>query len=170
MQKERRLGELHIQSARTKALRIFAFADTVFPGEWRNTSTEEITIELLEFALHARRVNQICGFEKFDFPDIKMPLLKISENDPQAWIKKYQWALDRLMHAQKYIFGYCHADHRVKFTDAEDNLIPCYVKVETDKFPNVKDSDVTISLFGLAFCFLQDVIPKVRNDFPDWQL
>jgi|SRR6516165_8810565 hypothetical protein len=167
---ERRIGELHIQSATRKALRIFAFADTVFPGKWTDKCSEEITIDLLEFAFHARRVHQICGFEdKSDLTTIERPLLKFTENEPIDWLDNYPWALDRLMHAKKYIFGYCHADYRKKFGDSESNLIPCYVKVETDKYPNPKNPNTTISLFGLANCFLGRVIPEVRATFPDWQ-
>ncbi|WOJ89142.1 hypothetical protein RZS28_15225 [Methylocapsa polymorpha] len=159
----RRLGELHVQTARTKAFRVFAFAGAVFPGEWSNLYIEAITQDLLEFAFHARRVNQICDLDTKKFSSIKVLPVVISENDPGNWVENYDWALNRLMHAREFEFGNCHSDHRILFPNAESNLIPLYVKVATDQ-----RSMETISLFGLVNCFLCVVIPEVRRRFPNW--
>lgn len=159
----RRLGELHLLTARAKALRVFAFAGAVFPGEWTNTYVETVTQDLLEFAFHARRINQICGIENKQFSSIKVFPIVITENDPGNWVENYHWALNRLMHARDFIFGNCHANHRAIFTNSESNLIPLYVMIETDQ-----RSMETVSLFGLVHCFLSEVIPEVRSRFPDW--
>jgi len=42
--------------------------------------------------------------------------------------------------------------------NASSNLIATYIKVSTDRYP-----EVTISIFGLAECFLTQVIPRVRE-------
>ena len=150
-------------AARTKALRVFAFTGAVFPGEWTSVYSEVVIIDLVEFAFHARRVNEISGLKAHDFPSIKTLTFVISSGDPGGWISNYQWALDRIMHARKFVFGNVHADHRRLFTNAESNLIPAYVKVETDK-----QEMVTISLFGLVECFLNSVLPELRKRHPDW--
>jgi hypothetical protein len=160
----RRLGELHIEKARLKALRLVAFTGAVFPGEWMAPYNEAVTSDLLEFAFHARRVNQICELEGVDFGSIKVFQVTISGNDPGDWVEHYGWALDRLMHAREFIFGNCHADHRPIFTSSASNLMPLYVKVATDR-----REMATISLFGLAECYLNRVVAAVKQKFPDWQ-
>ena len=164
MQGMRRLGELHVEAARLRALRLVAYTGAVFPGEWTDTYNEAITSDLLEFAFHARRVNQICELENVDFGSIKTFQVVISANDPSNWLDKYGWALNRLMHAREFTFGNCHADHRQIFTRAQSNLIPLYVKVTTDR-----REMATISLFGLAECYLNRVIAAVKENYPDWK-
>lgn len=161
---EQRLSELHLQSARTRAMRIFAFTSAVFPGEWAHAYTEDVVTDLLEFAFHARRVNQLCGLDKQVFPSIKRLLVALSEGDPGDWEERYQDALNRLVHVKTFVFGNCHADHRVVFAAAESNLMPLYVRVETD----IRQM-ATISLYGLIDCFLNSVIPEIRKRFPDWK-
>ncbi|AIO33103.1 hypothetical protein DM39_574 [Burkholderia cenocepacia] len=95
------------------------------------------------------------------FPPINEKIVQISEGDPGGWEGSYRHALNALMHTQSFKLGYVHADHRKIFLQAESNLITTYVKVETDKYP-----EVTISIFGLAACFLNHVIPKVREKDP----
>lgn len=160
----RRIGEIHIQTARTKALRVFAFAGAVYPGEWSNVYVEEVTRELLDFAFHARRVSQVCSIDVGKLSCITALPFVISQNDPGDWVDRYDDALNRLMHAEEFIFGNCHSDHRILFTNAESNLVPLYVKVATDW-----RSVGSISLFGLTTCFLNEVIPLVRAKFPDWR-
>jgi hypothetical protein len=160
----RRIGELHLHSARVRALRVFAFAGAVFPGEWKDTYVETVTQDLLEFAYHARRVNQICSIDTAHLPPIDVTPVTLSEGNPGNWMKRYDWALDRLMHAREFVFGNAHADHRPIFTAAKSNLIPLYVRVTTDR-----RAEETISLFGLVDCFLNHVIPQVRERFPEWR-
>ncbi len=161
---ERRICELHIKAARTKALRIVAFTGSVFPSEWTPSFIEDLTMDVLEFAFHARRVNQICSFEKEEFPAITNNQVNISENDPGVWIEKYQFALNRLVHMESYTLGYAHADHRPIYTKSASNLMPLYVKASSDDHPSE-----TISLYGLASCFLTFVIPLVKDRFPEFQ-
>jgi hypothetical protein len=68
------------------------------------------------------------------------------------------------MHAREFVFGNCHADHRRIFTSSEANLIPLYVKVATDR-----REIATISIFGLADCYLNRVVPAVKQKHPDWR-
>ncbi len=160
----RRIGELHLSAARTRALRIFAFAGAVFPGEWESTYVETITQDLLEFAFHARRINQICSVDINSLPSINVTIVEISQGDPGQWVERYDWALNRLMHAEEFTFGNCHADHRRIFTNSVSNLMPLYVRVSTDE-----RSEETISLFGMVQCFLVGVIPQIQQRFPDWR-
>lgn len=160
----RRIGELHLNAARTRALRIFAFTGAVFPGEWENPYVETITQDLLEFAFHARRVNQICSVDIASLPSINVTIVNISQAGPIQWVERYDWALNRLMHAEEFVFGNCHADHRPIFTDSMSNLMPLYVRVSTDE-----RSEETISLFGMVQCFLVGVIPQIQQRFPDWR-
>lgn len=162
---EQRIGEIHIDAARRKALRIVAFTGSVFPGEWTPAFAEDLTLDVIEFAYHARRVNQICGFEQEEFPPITNNQVQISENDPGSWVERYQWALNRLVHMDTYVLGYGHVDHRRMYLAAESNLAPLYAKVSSDKF-----ASETISLYGLVSCFLVSVIPLVRSHFPDFQV
>ncbi len=75
----------------------------------------------------------------------------------------YAYALNALMHMRSFVVGNTHADHRKIFTKAESNLITTYIRVSTDKFPEKK----TISIFGLVNCFLSDVIPKIKEIYPE---
>ncbi|HMO30228.1 hypothetical protein [Enterovirga sp.] len=159
----RHLGEIHIQSAKTKALQLFAFSGAIFPGEWIDSYVQEVTRVLLEFAFHARRVNQLCGIDVKKLSSIKIMPVTISKNDPSDWIEKYSDALNYLIHAKEFTFGNCHTDHRILFTNTKSNLIPLYVRVTTDQKPVG-----TISLFGLSHCFLSEIIPLSRDKFPNW--
>lgn len=163
MSKIQRLGELHIVKAREKALRIFAFSSAVFPGEWKDRYIEDITLDLLEFAFHARRVNEICGIDVSSLDSIRASNFVISDGNPGDWVERYDYALNRLLHATEFVFGNAHSLHRVVFTSSESNLVPSYVQVTTDQ-----RSRETIGLFGLAFCFLNAVIPEVKRLFPKW--
>jgi len=157
----RRLTEIHITQARFRALRLVAFTSSVFPGEWSDNWNEVIVPDLLEFVFHARKVNEFCGLMNENFPSINKKIVNLSEGDPGNWEESYRNALNALMHMKSFVIGHAHADHRRIFILATSNLIATYVKVATDKFP-----EVTISIFGLAECFLNHVIPKVREKDP----
>lgn len=158
----KRLAEIHITEARKHALKLFAFTSSVFPSEWNNTWNEIITTELLEFSFHARKVNEICNLQDEVFPSIDTLIVKISENNPGNWETNYQYALNAFVHIKSFKIGHAHSDHRVIFKNSESNLQATYVKIQTDKFP-----EKTISICGLVFCFLNSVIPLLRNKFPE---
>lgn len=158
----RRLTEIHIERARSHALRLVAFTGAVFPGEWSGNWGEVVVPDLLEFGFHARKVNEFCDITNEKFPSINNKIINISEGDPGNWEESYRHALNALMHMRSFVLGYASADHRKIFIQAESNLIVTYIKVETDKFP-----ETTISIFGLVECFLSHVIPKVRERAPD---
>ena len=162
MNSHQRLAEIHICQARSRALRLFAFTSTVIPGEWSGTWVETLVPDLVEFGFHARKVNEFCGFMKEDFPSIDQKIVKISEGDPGNWESNYQHALNALMHMNSFIVGHAHADHRKIFTHAESNLITTYIIATTDKFPE----KTTISVIGLVNCFLSEVLPRVKTQFP----
>jgi hypothetical protein len=161
---ERRLAELHIIAARERALRLFAFASTVYPKEWDKPFVELAIIDLLEFAYHARRVNQLCDIDCTHFPSASRLLVKISEDDPGDWEDSYHSALNRILHAKTFVFGSAHSDHRKIFLASEANLVPLYVKISTDKLETA-----TISLFGIAECFLTSAILEIKKKYPDFQ-
>jgi len=121
---ERRLAEIHIVRARSLAFRLSAFCGAVYPGEWGPPYVEQIVPDLLEFAFHARRVDQLCGVKDFALPSINVFQVKISQGGPDNWQYDYRSALDRLVHIKSFKFGSAHADHRPIYTKAESNLIP----------------------------------------------
>jgi hypothetical protein len=161
---ERRIAELHIIAARERALRLFAFASTTYPKEWDIQFIELAVIDLLEFGYHARRVNQLCGIDCTHFPLASRLLFEISENDPGDWEHSYYTALNRILHIKTFVFGSVHSDHRKPFLASEANLILSYVKISTDQ-----RETATISLFGLADCFLTSVTSEIRRKYPDFQ-
>lgn len=157
-----RLLEIHIQEARNHALQLMAFSGAVFPEEWSNSWSEIVTSNLLDFAYHARKVNEMCDFKGDDFSDIgALKMVKISENAPGNWEGNYQFSLNAFIHVKSFSIGNVHAEHRKIFTNSSANLIATYVKIETDKY-----SEKTISICGLAYCFLTEVIPMVKKRFP----
>ena len=156
------LTEMHIKMARSRALRLVAFSGSVFPGEWGASWNEVIVPDLLEFGLHARKVNEFCGLMDENFSSINKKVVQISEGDPGGWEDSYRNALNALMHMKSFVIGHAHADHRRIFLQSESNLIATYIKVETDKYP-----EITVSIFGLAECFLNQVISKVKDKHPN---
>ena len=119
-----------------------------------------IVPDLLEFGFHARKVSEFCDLLEEPFPPIDGLIVHISEGDPGNWEKSYRNALNALMHMRSFTIGHAHADHRIIFTASQANLMVTYIKVSTDKFP-----EATISIFGLVNCFLNCVIPMVRQRF-----
>jgi hypothetical protein len=123
--------------------------------------TEEVAMELFEFAFHARRINQICGLTDADFRSLDRYLVKFSEGPAGAVETRYDYALNRLSHAQDFAFGWAHADHRVVFTASESNLTPTYIRVATDNF-----GPAIISMYGLVDAFLTDALRVVKERHP----
>jgi len=116
--------------------------------------------DLLEFGFHARKVSEFCGLLKESPPPIDELIVRISEGDPGNWEKNYRKTLNALMHMRSFTVGHAHADHRKIFTAAETNLIVTYIKISTDR-----DPEATVSIFGLVNCFLNCVMPLVRERF-----
>lgn len=152
------LGQLHMLHAKGRALELVGFSDAVFPFEWKGAVSERVTMTLCDFALHARRINAIYNLDDFLFPEIDKTSTKIAQGDPGAWETRYQFALNRLAHAQSYTFGYVHADHRKLYVGSDANVIPMYVRVMTDRF-----EEATISIYGIAFCYLNEVLKEVSR-------
>ena len=159
-----RLGEIHLAEARKSSLRLCSYVTGVFPEEWQNPIVEDCTVQLLHFSYHARRLNQICALDSFVFRPVDKRVVSFSEGDPGGWQPSYQHALNGLHHATSFVFGWAHADHRQLYGKTAANLIPVYVKVETDQFPVM-----SVSIFGVADCFLSEVISVVREKFPRWR-
>ena len=163
-QTRRRLAELHIRKARELAFRIFAYASTIIPKEWGNTYTEQVLMDVYEFAVHARRLNDLCDLKTQLFENITAQRYVISyDADATGYVAKYQDALNTLLHVSELSLGYTvWAGSRV-FVQSE-NVIISYVTAKTDKFSARK-----VSLFGLAFVFLGEVIPLVQQRYPTYQ-
>jgi hypothetical protein len=157
-----RLVEIHLRQARLRALRLLAFTGSVFPGEWSVQWTEMLVPDLLEFGFHARKVSEFCDLLDESLPDIDGLIIRISEGDPGNWEKNYRKALNALMHMRSFTVGHAHADHRKIFTTSQANLMVTYIKVSTNKH-----SEATISIFGLVNCFLNGVIPLIRQRFKE---
>ncbi|MGC7402941.1 hypothetical protein ACPWR0_03795 [Pandoraea pneumonica] len=158
MKSRKRLIQIHMQQAQSRALRLIAFTGAVFPGEWSDSWAEVVVPDILEFGFHARKVSEFCGLMNHPFPSINTKILTFSEGDPGCWEESYRNALNALMHMKSFVLGHAHADHRRIFLQAQSNLMTTYIRVETDKF-----SEVTISIFGIAECFLNHVVPKARD-------
>ncbi len=159
------LALLHIGAARAKALRIFSFASTVYPGEWAGAFVEMVSQELVEFAFHARRVNNLFGFDHHVFQSIQKFHVQF-DGGPELWEDRYQAALNRLLHATHFVFGSAHADHRVIFTNAQSNIMPFYAKVASS---HLKEP-AAISLVGISLCYLDEVLTLVKNARPNWTI
>ncbi len=78
----KRLTEIHIEQARSRAFRLVAFTGSVFPGEWSDCWNEVIVPGLLDFGFHARKVSELCGLMDDEFPSINKKVVEISECDP----------------------------------------------------------------------------------------
>ncbi len=152
------LTELHIKQARLYALRLIAFSGSVFPCEWGDQWAEAIVPDLLEFGFHARKVNEFCGLNDSHFPSINELTNVNAKGDPGNWEVNYRKALNALLHVKSFTIGHAHAEHRKIYLNSTANLITTYITVETDKF-----AESTISLSGLAHCFLTHVISKIKS-------
>jgi len=160
---ERRLAEIHILSAIDCALRLFSTSSSIIPEEFKDKISDQIITDLSEFALHARRVNELCGFQNTDFQGADADRFNASGHDAPIETS-YQSALNRLIHARKFTVGYSIWDGNKIFLESKNNIIPSYVKIETDR-----RAPACVKIFGVSFCFLTEVIQKIKSDFPDLQ-
>jgi hypothetical protein len=69
----------------------------------------------------------------------------------------YHEALNRLVHARELAIGYAVWEGEKVFL-AHENLSVSYIKITTDRLPTAY-----VSVFGLATCFLNDVLGHLRG-------
>ena len=160
---DRRITELHIIEARKRALRLFCTGSSIFPDEWGgNTINETLNVDLTEFALHARCVNELCDLRKEKFPGAGATRFKIEDPADFVLIDDYAEALNRLVHARKFVVGYGIWTGKKIWLNSKREKIS-YVRVETDRWP-----PANISVVGIAICFLGEVLIAVKERFPDY--
>jgi hypothetical protein len=162
---DRRITELHLTAARKAALRLFCTASTMFPDEWGgDVINETLHVDLTEFAIHARRVSELCDLMMTEFPGADATRFQISEPSDFPLMKDYHKALSRLVHARKLVVGYAlWTGPKIWLNSAKDKAVS-YVRVETDRYPAAN-----ISVFGIATCFLSEVIIAVKRRFPEYR-
>jgi len=162
---DRRITELHLVEARNRALRLFCTSSTMFPDEWGGDSVNEtLNVDLTEFALHARCVNDLCGLAGMKFPGVNATRFNLTEPSAFVLIDDYHDALNYLVHARRFIVGYgLWTGPKVWLNSAQDKMVS-YVRVETDRRPAAN-----ISVFGIATCFLSEVLITVKQRFPDYR-
>lgn len=159
------MAEVHLIEARSRALRLFAVASAIYPKEWAGAQViEPVLVDTSDFAFHARRVNDICGYKNRPFTDVDATRFKFSAGQNIALVRDYRDALNRIHHARELTFNWAVWDGQPIFTSSPENLIASHLRVETDQ-----REPANVSIFGLAFCFLVSVLPAVKADFPDYQ-
>jgi hypothetical protein len=137
----------------------------MFPDEFGgNIVNEMLNVDLTEFALHARCVNDLCGFADMKFPGANSTRFTISEPGEFVLVDNYNDALNRLVHARRFVVGYAvWTGPKIWLNSAKDKAAS-YVRVETDR-----RAPANISIFGIAVCFLTEVLIEVRKRFPEYQ-
>jgi len=161
---ERRLAELHITQARERALRIFTLSSTIFPEEWAKQLDEIAVVDLAEFAIHARRITELCDLRTAKFAGADASRYKFSVPPPEPLEADYHEALNRLIHAKSYTVGHVVWDGAKIYLTSANNLAISYVRIATDRKPSS-----CVSVFGIAHCFLTDVLASVRKKHPEIQ-
>lgn len=158
---DRRLPELHLIEARSRALRLMCTASTIIPEEYQEAISDQLAVDLAEFAMHARRLNEVLSLEQIAFGGADS--LRFNATPMPAPLESnYRDALNRLIHAKTYTVGYSVWDGNKVFLASRQNVIPTYVKIETDRRPVA-----AVSIFGVAFCFLTSVIQHVKQRHPN---
>lgn len=161
---ERRLAELHIVQARERALRLFALCSTIFPEEMVKHLGELAVVDLAEFAIHARRITELCDLRLEKFTGADACRYKYSAPPPEPLETDYHEALNRLIHAKSYSIGHVVWDGPKIFTASAQNLAIGYVRIATDR-----KSLSCVSTFGIVHCFLSSVLAKVHEKHPGLQ-
>ena len=161
---ERRLAELHITQARERAVRLLTAASTIFPEEWTKQIDELAVVDLAEFAIHARRITELCDMRSEKFIGAHESRYKFSVPPPQPLETDYHEALNLLIHAKSYIIGHTVWDGAEIFQGSANNLALSYVRIATDRKP-----ESCVSVFGIAFCFLTSVLARVKAKHPELQ-
>lgn len=140
-------------------MRLFCTASTLFPDVWQGALVnEQVLLDATEFALHARRLNELCGLRSVQFPSVAQTRYTFTAGHGVELIADYHEALNRLVHARELAIGWAVWEGQKVFL-AHDNLSISYIKIRTDRL-----STGYVSVFGLATCFLNDVMGKLRHD------
>lgn len=157
------MTEVHLLEARTHAYRLFAVASAIYPQEWAGAQVvEPALIDLSNFAYHARRVNDLCGYKTRAFDAVDAVRYGFSPDQDIPLVSDYREALNRLHHASELTFNWSVLERPRVFTSSPQNLVASYLRVETENWKEAAN----ISIFGLAFCFLSSVLPAVMAGFP----
>jgi hypothetical protein len=122
------------------------------------------SIDLAEFAIHARRVTEHCDLRGASFPNADASRFKFTVPPPEPIEKDYHEALNRLVHAKTYTIGHVVWDGPKIFLRSKQNLALGYVRIATDR-----RESACVSVFGVATCFLCSVIASVREKHPELQ-
>lgn len=160
---DRRITELHLAEARRRALRLFCTSSAIFPDEWGGGIVNDaLHVDLTIFALHARRVSELCGFSQTKFTGVATTRFRITDPPDLVLIADYNDALNRLVHARRFIVGYAVWDGAKVWLNSANDKVVSYVAVETDRRPRAN-----LSVFGLATCFLSEVLIAVKAGFSE---
>jgi hypothetical protein len=161
---ERRVAELHLIQARERALRLFTLASTIFPEEWAKPLDELAVVDLTEFAIHARRITELCDLRGETFSGADASRFKFSVPPPEPLETNYNEALNQLIHAKTYTVGHMVWDGPKIFLSSAQNLTLGYVRIATDR-----KATKCVSIFGVSTCFLTAVLPAVKTKHPQFQ-
>lgn len=83
--------------ARDRAFRILTLASTIFPEEWAKQLDELAVIDLVEFAIHARRVTELCDLRIEQFAGADASRYRFSVAPPEPLEPDYHEALNQLL-------------------------------------------------------------------------
>lgn len=161
---ERRVAELHLIRARESALRLFSLASTIFPEEWAKQFDEIAVVDLTEFAIHARRLTELCTLRDDKFDGTASTRYLFTVPPPEPLESDYHEALNALIHAKTYKIGHAIWDGPKVYTSSAQNISISYVQIATDRRPQS-----CVSVFGVTWCFLSNVLPVIRTRNPEFQ-
>ena len=163
---ERRLTELHIGEARSRALRLFMATSTIFPAEWTDWGglSDMLVTDVHEMAFHARRVIDLCRIDVASFTMVDAVRYSFEPGSETLLVANLREALDRLHHARDMIFVWSVWTGRPVFVTSRANHAPSYVSVTTD----IRER-ANISLYGVAMSYLYEVLPEVSRSFPEYE-
>lgn len=161
----RRIAEIHILEARKIALRLFSYSSTIIPEEYKPQIAELLYVDLVNFGLHARRVNELCELSdnQFDCGVSRFVIDESTFNNPIE--KTYQFALNRLIHAANFTIGYIEWG-RDRIHLSSTDWIASFANVEPDR---VSYGIAHVPIYGIAYCFLTKVIPEIKIKHPNIQ-
>jgi hypothetical protein len=122
-------------------------------------------LDASEFAFHARRVVDLCGFRNRAFDLVDQTRFSLSPDQNIAFISDFHEALNRLHHVTDFTFHWAVLETRPKvFLASPGEHVVSFFRVETDQ-----RKKANISVFGVAWAFLNSVIGAVKEEFPDYQ-
>lgn len=152
------MAELHVTAARRHALELVSLSSTRYPEEWSNSISEQLVLNLFEFAAHAYRVDELCSIQGKNLTGADACRFKgtgIPQLEPL-----FSNALNLVRHAVSYTVGWCVHDGPRVFTASNNDVSPMYVTVQTDRRPG------SVSVFGLGFVYLTTVLQSIKRLHP----